>query len=809
MSVTFFELSDTESSSESSDALGVYVSNTDNLQSPLYKSNPNKFEIVWEDLSPEDDSVSTKDEVSHEFKQLIENSFKNKKNIKEGTIITGLVTEISGDYVIVDIGHKSDGEIPTFEFKNEQGVLSVKPGDSVDVYLENFENQYGQLIISHEKAILMQNWDRLSAAYDSQQVIKGKVVRKVKGGLHVDVGVRAFLPGSQIDLRPIKNLDDLVGQDYDFKIIKFNKAKSNVVLSRRVLLEHYRDKYRTETIAKLEVGLVFKGIIKNLTDYGAFVDLGGVDGLLHITDMSWGRVNHPSQLFDIGQELEVIVLSYDSENMRVSLGYKQLQKDPWIEAIEKYKVGSNTKGVVVSLADYGTFIELEDGIEGLIHISEMSWSKRIRHPSKLVSIGDEVDVVILGIDADTKRISLSMKQLEENPWDAVSKKYQVGDVITGKVRNITDFGVFVAVEDGIDALIHVSDFSWTERNKRPAEKFYKGQDVEAKVLLVDAENEKFSLGIKQLVSDPWNTVSENFPEGTVHSGIVSRLLNFGIFVRLKDGFEGLVHFSEMSRDPQNRKIHQRFTLDDELKVVILNIEPESRKISLSIKAYEMGVTDKASLEEYIEKEAQNKMAMQRRYSRPRFFDQEGQASGFGPDDELDRINAENSQASPYQVNVDLSGPTTKSSSSNTHSSSVDGLSSQSQKTKSSKDDDKDDDKKDDQDDKKLDEGLSEKTESLVVSKDAQDKGVESLAVDSDSIDSKALSDDKSNQQESASISQAIESDVKKESVEDDKKLNDTLKTSHLEKQELAQDSDQLQDQDTDSDNDKDIKQESQ
>ena len=559
-------------------------------------------DVVWQDDDGDFGLEQDNDELKNsEFVQLFEESCSKLGEIKEGAIISGLITSISGDYAIVDIGHKTDAEVPLYEFKEggeDSEPLNVSVGDKVDVYLESFENRHGDLVLSFEKAQLVKAWDNLALAFENGDVVQGKVVRRVKGGLHVDVGVRAFLPGSQIDLRPVKNLDNLVGETFDYKIIKFNKARANVVLSRRVLLEHDREKVRTQTIDNLKEGINVKGIVKNLTDYGAFVDLGGVDGLLHITDMSWGRVSHPSQLFEIGQELEVVVLSYDAKSLRVSLGYKQLQEDPWSSVVKKYAVGSKARGVVVSLTDYGAFVELENGIEGLIHISEMSWSKRIRHPSKLVAIGDEVDVMILGVDTNAKRISLGMKQLETNPWDSIEEKYHIGDVISGKIRNITDFGIFVAVEEGVDALIHVSDISWTERMRRPAEKFHKGQEIQAKVLQINTVEEKFSLGIKQLQEDPWANIVSAYTVGSRHKGVVSKVMNFGVFVKMEQGFEGLIHVSELNVEHTIRRPVEYMNVGDEIEYIVLNMVRQDRKISLSKKAVDLGLEGE-ELKKYI------------------------------------------------------------------------------------------------------------------------------------------------------------------------------------------------------------------
>lgn len=555
-------------------------------------------EITWED---QDTDFDLEGGASTEFADLFESSESIGGDIKEGSIVKGKIANITDDYVIVDIGHKTDGEIPVFEFKNPEGELTVSVGEEVEVYLDCFEDNYGDMVLSRERAEMLRAWDRISDAFENSQIIEGQIVSRVKGGLSVDIGVKAFLPGSQVDLRPVRNLDKLIGQTFEFKIIKFNKKRGNIVLSRRVLLEQDREKMRGETLENLAEGNVLKGIIKNITDYGAFVDLGGIDGLLHITDMSWGRINHPTQLFEVGQEVEVKVLSYDQQKHRVSLGYKQLQNDPWVEATSKYEVGTKTHGVVVSLTDYGAFVELEDGVEGLIHISEMSWSKRIRHPSKVVSIGDEVNVVVLAIDPEARRISLGMKQMEPNPWEVVKDKYHEGDVISGKIRNITDFGVFVGVEEGIDGLIHISDISWTDRIKHPGDMFKKGDEVQAKVLQIDVEGEKFSLGIKQLSEDPWDNIVNTFTVGSKHSGEVSKVTDFGAFVKVTEGFEGLIHVSELSKE-NVAKATDVIKEGDKVDFVVLSLDSDERKLSLSKKAFEQGL-DGDELNEYIGKNA--------------------------------------------------------------------------------------------------------------------------------------------------------------------------------------------------------------
>jgi len=537
--------------------------------------------VKWED--EDSDFNFDGEQAGTDFAELLEGAPGGGAGIREGTIVKGRVVRLTDDQVIVDIGHKSEGEVPIQEFMTPEG-LKVKVGDDVEVYLDTFEDNDGELVLSRERAEMLRAWDRISEAYEKDETVEGVIMARVKGGLSVDIGVKAFLPGSQVDLRPVRNLDKLIGNKLQFKIIKFNKKRGNIVLSRRILLERDREKLRATTLENLKDGSILKGIVKNITDYGAFIDLGGIDGLLHITDMSWGRINHPSQLFEVGQEVEVKVLSYDEQRQRVSLGFKQLQADPWTTAGEKYPVNMRTHGKVVSLTDYGAFVELENGIEGLIHVSEMSWSKRVRHPSKIVQVGDEVEVVVLALDLDSRRISLGMKQIEPNPWEIVKEKYQVGDVIRGKIRNITDFGIFVGIEDGIDGLIHISDISWTERIRHPGDLFKKGDEVEAKVLQIDTDGEKFSLGIKQLGDDPFVKVATEFRPGTKGKGKVTKVADFGVFVEIAPGVEGMVHVSELA-DEQVNKPGDLFKEGDDIDFVVLSSDSDERKFSLSRRAY--------------------------------------------------------------------------------------------------------------------------------------------------------------------------------------------------------------------------------
>jgi small subunit ribosomal protein S1 len=505
--------------------------------------------------------------------------FMGEKGVREKSVVKGRVIGISDEWVTVDIAYKAEGQIPVSEFKTPEGELTIKVGDEVDVYLDAMEEEDGTLVLSKEKADMMRAWDQIAKAVEADQVVHGTVIARVKGGLQVDIGVKAFLPGSQVDLRPVKNLDKLINEQFDFKIIKFNKKRGNIVLSRRVLLEQERESKRDETIQRLQIGAIMTGVVKNITDYGAFIDLGGIDGLLHITDMSYGRLNHPSEMFEVGATVEVKVLKFDPETQRVSLGYKQIRPDPWEEAEYKYPVGAIVRGKVVSIPDYGAFVELEDGIEGLVHISEMTWNKRVKHPSKLVNVGDVIEAKVLGMDIENKRISLGMKQLETNPWDLVEQQYPVGSVVKGKVRNITDFGIFVGIDEGIDGLVHISDLSWGQRVRHPSDKYKKGDEVEARVLSIDKDQERFSLGIKQLTEDPWYTVHSRFFLGQVIEGPVVHRADFGIFVEIEEGIEGLVHLSELASPGETWQ--EAYPDGKKVKAEIIHIDSHDRKISLS------------------------------------------------------------------------------------------------------------------------------------------------------------------------------------------------------------------------------------
>ncbi len=521
----------------------------------------------------------TTGEDPDEFRRLYEESL---KDIQEGEVVKGTIIKVNPDHVVVDVGYKSEGQVPIEEFRGPDGQIHVKEGDTVEVLLEKRENESGLVVLSKDKADKLKVWDEISKACEEEEVVEGKIIQRVKGGLAVDIGVKAFLPGSQVDLRPIRNLDKLIGKVYKFKVIKFNKKRGNIVLSRRVLLEKEREEQKAKTLATLQEGMIVEGQVKNITEYGAFIDLGGLDGLLHITDMSWGRIAHPTEVLQVGDTVKVKVLKFDRNTERVSLGLKQTLPDPWSQITDKFHVGDRVKGKVVSITDYGAFVELEKGVEGLIHISEMSWSKKVKHPSKIVSVGDIVEVQVLDVDPVNKRISLGLKQTEPNPWTVVEQKYPVGSIIEGQIRNITDFGIFIGLDEGIDGLVHVSDISWTQKIKHPGELYKKGQIVRAVVLSIDKENERIALGIKQLERDPWEEIPRKYRVGTRVTGKVTSVTDFGVFLEVEPGIEGLIHVSELSRekvdDPQ--KVAR---VGDTLSAEVINVDRRERKIGLSVR----------------------------------------------------------------------------------------------------------------------------------------------------------------------------------------------------------------------------------
>src|SRR5712671_754450 len=517
-----------------------------------------------------------------EYAKLLDSYDNSFRNIAEGEVVKGTVLKVTASEVIVDVGYKSEGVISVDEFLDENREITVQAGDIVDVLLERTEDREGYVVLSREKAEKMKIWDEVEKAYAERKVVIGRVIERIKGGLAVDIGVRAFLPGSQIDVRPVRNLDALRGQELRMRVIKVNKKRGNIVLSRKALLEEENAEKKKHTLETLAEGKVIRGVVKNITDYGAFIDLGGIDGLLHITDMSWGRVGHPSELFKVNDEIDVIVLKYDPATERVSLGHKQLITDPWANVMERYPVGGRAVGKVVSLTDYGAFVELEAGVEGLIHVSEMSWSKRVKHPSKILNVGDSVDAMVLGVDPTARRISLGLKQVETNPWHDLADKYPVGSKIQGKVRNLTEFGAFVEVEEEIDGLIHISDMSWSKRIKHPSEVLKKGDVVEAMVLNIDAENQRLSLGLKQLATDIWDDFFSRHQVGAIVEGKVTRMTNFGAFVELDEGIEGLIHVSEFDDTHGGEKIDLK--VDQNYQMKIIKLSPQERKIGLSIRA---------------------------------------------------------------------------------------------------------------------------------------------------------------------------------------------------------------------------------
>lgn len=500
-------------------------------------------------------------------------------SFRKGDIVNGTILEIRPQVVLVDIGYKSEGVISISEFEDEE----IEKGDQIEVLIESLENEEGLVVLSKEKAAHKQNWDKIVAVYKDGGLVKGKVKSVVKGGLMVNVGVEAFLPGSQVDIIPPKDLNEFVGNVYEFKIVKVNDERKNIVLSRREVIEAERSELRQRFLETVKVGDRVVGTVKNITDFGAFVDLSGMDGLLHITDMSWGRVNHPSELLHISQELEVLILEVDREKERVSLGLKQLSENPWANIEQKYPIGSHVKGRVTKLLAYGAFVELEKGVEGLVHVSELSWTKRITRPSDVLSLDQEIEAVVLNISVEEQKISLGVRQLDENPWDAIETRFPVGTVISGAVRNLTPYGAFVALEEGIDGMIHVSDMSWTRKINHPSEVLKKGDVVEARVLNIDKENQRVSLGIKQLEADPWESIDGRFKVGDLVTGQVAKIASFGAFVNLDGDIDGLIHISQLSEEHVER-VKDVIKVGDEIKARVIKVDKVERRIGLSIKA---------------------------------------------------------------------------------------------------------------------------------------------------------------------------------------------------------------------------------
>jgi small subunit ribosomal protein S1 len=524
-----------------------------------------------------ENAFCTTEVVTSEMDLLYEETF---KAFEEGAILEGTVISVNTDGVMVDIGYKSEAIIPNDDFTKE-ALSALQIGEKMPFFLEGLEDADGNILLSKEKADKIKVWQEIEEIYKKDGIIEGKVLSQIKGGLVIDIGVKAFLPGSQIDFRPIRDLDSLVGKTYPLKIVKMSPRRGNIVVSRRALLEKNRDQKRSSALSTLKEGQVVDGVVKNITDYGAFVDLGGIDGLLHITDIAWGRVGHPSERFKVGEKLPVIVLKYDKETSRVSLGLKQMTPDPWTTVEVRYPVGSKAAGRVMSLADYGVFVEVEPGVEGLVHVSEISWTRDVKHPSKFVSVGDTVSFIILNIDKKGRKLSLGMKQAEVNPWAQVDQRYFVGEKISGKVKSVTDFGVFVGLEETIDGLIHISDISWTRHLKHPSEIFKKGQDIEAVILKVDKEKERISLGYKQITADPWSEVPQKYPVGACVKGVVSKYADFGFFVDLQEGIAGLVHLSETGVESAESAL-EHYPVGAEVAVRILRLDTAERKIALSM-----------------------------------------------------------------------------------------------------------------------------------------------------------------------------------------------------------------------------------
>jgi small subunit ribosomal protein S1 len=517
---------------------------------------------------------------TNDFESLMEQSLRAPR---PGDVLTGTVLLITRDNVIIDINYKCEGQVPLAEFLDHEGKVMVREGDEVDVYFEGTETENGTVMLSHAKAEKFKIWRELERAFQQETPVEGVILGKVKGGLQVDIGVPAFLPGSHVDLRPARNLDRYVGQRGRFQILKFNRARGNVVVSRRAVIERERASLKEQTLKVLEEGVILEGTVKNITDYGAFVDLGGIDGLLHITDMAWGRLQRPSEVVKVGDKVKVVVLKYDPARERVSLGMKQIMPDPWSKAAESYPIGARFRGKVVSVTDYGAFVELEKGVEGLIHVSEMTWSKRALHPSKVVNVGDYVEVQVLGVDEANRRISLGLKQTEPNPWQALAERHPVGSRVQGKVKSITDFGVFVEIEPGIDGLVHISDLSWTKKVRHPSELYQKGDEVEAVVLGIEVDQERVSLGIKQVTPDPWDSVAQRYPLNTRINGVVSSVADFGVFVEIEEGIEGLIHISQLANERID-KPSSLYKVGDKVEALIVQVDTRERRIGLSVKA---------------------------------------------------------------------------------------------------------------------------------------------------------------------------------------------------------------------------------
>ena len=533
-----------------------------------------------------------------DFQTMFEESM---RSVKPGGGVKGKVVNITATHVMIDVGYKSEGQIPLQEFLDRDGKVQVQVGDEVDVFFDSSEGENGEIVLSRERAENIKIWEEIEKAYNEGTGVEGVILSKVKGGFRVDVvGVPGFLPGSHVDVRPTRNLDKFLGKKEKFAILKYNRPRGNVVVSRRVLIEKERDVLKKEVLKVLEEGVILEGVVKNITSYGAFVDLGGIDGILHISDMSWGRIGHPSEMVKVGDRIKVAVLKFDAERERISLGMKQITPDPWAAVPQNYPVGARARGQVLSLMDYGAFLELEKGVEGLLHISEMAWTRKISHPSKVMQVGETIEVMVLNLDPNHRRISLGLKQVLPNPWEQVKEKYPVGSVVKGSVRNVTDFGIFVGVEEGIDGLAHVSDLHWTKKIKHPSELYKKGDIVEAKVLGVDVQNERFSLGIKQLTTDPWKLVAERYPVGSRVKGEVTSVPDFGVFVRLEEGVEGLIHVSQLSTERVD-KPSAMFKVGDSVEAEVIHVDAHERKVGLSVRALKK-TEERREMENYLKKE---------------------------------------------------------------------------------------------------------------------------------------------------------------------------------------------------------------
>ncbi|RJP19537.1 MAG: 30S ribosomal protein S1 [Candidatus Abyssobacteria bacterium SURF_5] len=547
--------------------------------------------VQSEDLSDAD--LDKIEDMSQIYEQTL-------KDFEEGEVVKGSIVSVGPDYVLVDIGYKSEGTIHLSEFSEPD---QVKVGDEVDVLIEIAEDQDGMIVLSKTKADKIKNWAKIQKLFEDNQLVEGKIVRKVKGGFKVDIGLDAFLPASQIARRPVGDLDQYLGKVYKFRIIKLTKRRRNVVLSRKQVLEEARSEDKARLLGTLEIGKELEGVVKNITDFGAFIDVGGIDGLLHITDMSWGRIKHPSEVLSVGEKVRVKVLNFNKEDEKISLGLKQMTPNPWSHVEEKYPIGAAVRGRVVSMTDYGAFVQLEEGVEGMVHISEMSWTKRVRHPSEIVHIGQEIDVKLLNVDAKNEKISLGIKQIGENPWVRMKEKYPTGTIVKGLVRNLTDYGAFIQIEEGIDGLLHISDMSWTKKVNHPSEVLKKGDEVEVQVLNVDSQHERISLGLKQLEADPWREVGKRYRAGDYVETSISKLVSFGAFARLDNGIEGLIHISELSKD-RVAKPEEVVHPGEKVVVKIISIDPSTRKIGLSLKQYKEEL-EKADTAEYQNNVASN------------------------------------------------------------------------------------------------------------------------------------------------------------------------------------------------------------